>query len=310
MELIRGIHNLRPRHRACVATIGAFDGVHRGHQAVLNALIAKGRDMGLPTTVVVFEPLPREFFAPRQAPPRLMSFREKFLALKQLGIDRILRVRFDAHCRDMDAGEFVQQVFVDGLAVKYIVVGDDLHFGHNREGDFAFLKEYGERVGFKVSDTQTLVADAQRISSSRIREALQASDFALAEQLLSRPYSITGRVILGQQLGRTLGSPTANVQLRRIQTAMSGVYAAQVRLRDGRLCNAVANVGTRPTVGDLIKAILEVHLLAFDELLYGQNIEVIFRHKIRDEQKFASLEALKTQIHSDIHAAQAFFDKA
>lgn len=310
MELIRGIHNLRPQHRGCVATIGAFDGVHLGHQAVLQGLIAKGKAMGLPTTVVVFEPLPREFFAPRQAPPRLMSFREKFLALKQLGIDRVLRVRFDAHCRDMGASEFVRQVFVDGLGAKYIVMGDDSHFGHNREGDFAFLKQYGAHAGFEVSDTQTLVADEQRISSSRIRKALQDSDFALAEQLLGRPYSITGRVILGQQLGRTLGSPTANVQLRRIQTAMSGVYAAQVHLRDGRRLNAVANVGTRPTVGDLIKAILEVHILDFKESLYGQNIEVIFRHKIRDEQKFASLEALKNQIHSDIDAAHAFFNKA
>ena len=307
MELIRGIHNLRPQHRGCVATIGAFDGVHRGHQTVLAALIAKGQELALPTTVVVFEPLPREFFAPMQAPPRLMSFREKFLALKALGIDRVLRVRFDERLRDMSAQDFVQKVFIDGLAAKYIVVGDDLRFGHNREGDFAFLQRCGEQAGFEVSDTQTLIEADDRISSSRIRGALQASDFGLAQQLLGQPYAISGRVVVGQQLGRTLGTPTANVQLRRIQAAMVGVYAVQVELADGRLKNGVANVGLRPTVGDLLNAILEVYILDFNESLYGQNIKVIFREKIRDEKKFSSLEELKENIQQDVVAAKKYF---
>ena len=310
MELIRGIHNLRPRHRGCVATIGAFDGVHRGHQAVLSALIAKGKALGLPTTVIIFEPLPREFFAPMQAPPRLMSFREKLLALKKLGIDRVLRVRFDDRLRDMQAMDFVQQILIDGLDAKYIVVGDDLHFGHNREGDFAFLQRCGEQAGFEVSDTKTLVEQDDRISSSRIRLALQDSDFDLAEQLLGEPYSISGRVVVGQQLGRTLGTPTANVQLRRLQTAMTGVYAVQVELADGRLVSGVANVGLRPTIGDLMKAILEVYLLGFSEDLYGQNIKVIFRHKIRDEKKFSSLEELKGNIQKDVAAAESYFATA
>ncbi|MGK0442364.1 MAG: riboflavin kinase/FMN adenylyltransferase [Pseudohongiellaceae bacterium] len=307
MELIRGIHNLRPQHQGCVATIGAFDGVHRGHQAVLAALREKGESLGLPTTVVLFEPLPREFFAPMQAPPRLMSFREKFLALKALGIDRVLRIRFDASCRDMEAEDFVQQVFIDGLAAKYIVVGDDLRFGHNRKGDFGLLQRMGAKEGFEVSDTQTLIAADDRVSSTRIRSALQASDFALAEQLLGSPYAISGRVMVGQQLGRTLGSPTANVQLRRLQTAITGVYAVRVALADGRVVNGVANVGLRPTVGDLVKAILEVYILDFNEDIYGQNISVIFRHKIRDEKKFSSLEELKEHIQKDIVAAKAYF---
>lgn len=306
MELIRDLHNLRPRHRGCVTTIGAFDGVHYGHRAVLQQLIDKGRELGLPTTVVVFEPLPREYFAPKQAPARLMSFREKFMAFKELGIDRILRIRFTAAFRELPAEDFIHQVFVAGLGARYIIVGDDLRFGRDRGGDFELLKTAGQQHGFEVVSTSTLAIRDERVSSTRIRAALELNDFSLAEQLLGRPYSISGRVIIGRQLGRTLDAPTANLELHRLRSPLSGVYAVQVTV-DGRQIAGVANVGSRPTVDDSLKAILEVHLLDFNGDIYGKNITVAFHQHIRKEQKFESIDDLKAQIHRDIATARAYF---
>ncbi len=305
MELIRGLHNMRPRHRGCVTTIGAFDGVHYGHQAVLQQLIDKGKELNLPTTVVVFEPLPREYFAPKQAPARLMSFPEKFQALKALGIDRVLRIRFTPGFQDMGAKDFIKKVFVEGLGARYIIVGDDLRFGRNRGGDFNLLKSEGLIHGFDVVATSTLKIRDDRVSSTRIRKALEDSDFELAEMLLGKPYSIAGRVIIGQQLGRQLGAPTANIALRRLRAPMSGVYAVEVELGQ-RILLGVANVGSRPTVDDSLKAILEVHILDFNEDIYGKKIKVIFRKKIRDEQKFDSIDQLKEQIHKDIETGRQY----
>ena len=305
MELIRDLHNLRPRHQGCVTTIGAFDGVHHGHQAVLQQLIDKGRELNLPTTVVVFEPLPREYFAPLQAPARLMSFHEKFQAFKALGIDRVLRIRFTPSFQDMGAKEFIHQVFVQGLGARYIIVGDDLRFGRNRGGDFDLLKSEGLIHGFDVVATSTLKIRDDRVSSTRIRKALEESDFELAEMLLGKPYSISGRVIVGQQLGRQLDAPTANIALRRLRAPMSGVYAVEVEMGQ-RTFLGVANVGSRPTVDDSLKAILEVHLLDFNEDIYGKKIKVIFRKKIRAEQKFDSIEQLKEQIHKDIDTGRQY----
>ncbi len=306
MELIRGLHNLRPHHSGCVSTIGAFDGVHLGHQAVLEALIAKGREMNLLTAVVVFEPLPREYFSPKQAPPRLMSFREKFAALRDLGIDIVLRIRFTPTFREMEADEFIHRVFVTGLEARYIVVGDDLHFGRDRSGDLAVLRAAGKKYGFEVAATSTLLAGTERVSSTRIRNTLEAGEFVEAEALLGRPYSITGRVMVGKQLGRQLGVPTANLKLNRLRAAMAGVYAVEVEVL-GSVVYGVANVGTRPTVDDGLTAILEVHLLDFKKDIYGKTIKVIFRHKIRDEKKFSSLEELTENIHKDIVIGRAFF---
>jgi riboflavin kinase/FMN adenylyltransferase len=307
MELIRGLHNLRPRHRGCVATIGAFDGVHLGHRAVLRGLIEKGRELGLPVTVVLFEPLPREFFAPLQAPPRLLSFQEKVGALRELGVDRVLRIRFDRKLSEMGADEFVRRVFFEGLGARYIVVGDDLHFGKNRAGDFGFLQSAGLRLGFEVAATESVTIDGERVSSTRIRAALEAADFATAERLLGRPYSITGRVVMGQQLGRQLGTPTANIHLRRIRAPLAGVYSVEIRGAGPAVLYGVANVGTRPTIGDLIKAILEVHIFDFSGDIYHRNLTVTFRKKLRDECKFESLDALKQRIQLDIEEGRAFF---
>ncbi len=307
MELIRDFHNLRPHHRGCVATIGAFDGVHLGHQSVLRQLIDKGRELGLPTTVIVFEPLPREFFAPHQAPARLMSFREKFLALRELGIDRVMRIRFSDSFREMGAMEFIRRLFVNGLEVRFIVVGDDLRFGRNRSGDFSLLKRAGQDFGFEVVDTHTLTFDEERVSSTRIREVLAEADFALAEKLLGRPYSISGRVIVGQQLGRQLGVPTANLELHRLRSPLSGVFAVEVEGVGDKPLPGVANVGVRPTVDNLPKAILEAHILGFSGDIYRRNIRVVFRKRLRSEIKFDNLDQLREQIHRDIGQARTFF---
>lgn len=309
MELIRGLHNLRPHHRGCVATIGAFDGVHKGHQAVLRRLIDKGHEMGLPTVVVVFEPLPREFFAPRKAPARLMSFREKFKALKALGIDRVLRVRFTETLRKMDADEFVDKVFVGGLGAKHIIIGDDLRFGRDRGGNFELLKKVGLAQGFDVEATETLTVGEERASSTRIRAALEATDFDLANELLGRPFSISGKVMFGKQLGRQLDAPTANLELHRLRSPLSGVFAVDAIMGEQTL-HGVANVGTRPTVGEGLKAILEVHLLGFSGDIYGKHMEVVFRKKIRDEKKFDSIDDLKQQIHNDFETGRQYFASA
>ncbi len=307
MELIRGLHNLRPRHRGCVATIGAFDGVHHGHQAVLKHVLEKARALELPSAVVVFEPLPREYLAPREAPPRLMSFREKLEAFAAIGVDRVLRVRFDEALRSMSALDFVQRVFVDGLGVRHVVMGDDLRFGKDREGGFELMQEQGRLHGFDAMPTETQDLAGERVSSTRIRQALAEADFALAEQMLGRPYSMSGKVVYGDQRGRTLGVPTANLELHRLQAPLSGVYVVEVAGATAELQPGVANVGVRPTIGEQFRANLEVNLLDFEGELYGRRLTVTFRGKIREELKFDSLDALKTQIYRDIAEGRQFF---
>ncbi len=308
MELIRDLHNIRPEHRPCVATIGAFDGVHRGHQLVIKELVAKARSAGLPATVILFEPLPREYFCPNDAPPRLTNFAERFRLLTQLGVDRVLRIHFVDAIRQMSAQEFIRDVFVDKLGVKHLIVGDDFAFGKGREGNFETLTEMGREYGYRVQDTATLEHDDERVSSTRIREALVDGDFGCVEHLLGRPYSMSGRVVQGQQLGRTIGAPTANIQLRRLRSPLAGVYAVEIDGIDGQRFRGVANVGTRPTIGDLSKAILEVHVFDFDGDLYGKHLQVLFRHKLRDEKKFSSLDELKDNIARDFDAGRAYFE--
>lgn len=307
MELIRGLHNLRPRHRGCVATIGAFDGVHLGHQAVIRHLRQKAHELDLPSVVIVFEPLPREYFSPIQAPARIMSFREKFVAMRELGVDRLLRIRFNEAFRALSAKQFVDDVFVQGLGVRHVVLGDDFRFGNDRQGDLRYIQEHGEHYGYGAGPTPTLSWQGERVSSTRIREALEAAQFHRAEQMLGRPYSISGKVIYGRQLGQTIGTPTANLQLRRLRAPLSGVYVVQVSGAGLEGAQGVANVGVRPTVDDSIKANLEVHLIDRKIQLYGQHIEVSFRHKLREEKKFASVDELKVNIARDIESARTWF---
>lgn len=308
MELIRGLHNIRPRHKGCVTTIGAFDGVHRGHQAVLDQVKSKAQELGLPSLVITLEPLPREYFAPKAAPARLMSFSEKISALQEQGIDRVLGVHFDKAVSKVPAEVFIEDIFYRQLGMKHMIVGDDLRFGHERRGDFSLLTQMGEELGFGVSATKTLTFEGERASSTRIRQRLELGDFETAEALLGRPYSMTGKVVYGQQLGRTINVPTANLLLHRLKSPMAGVYAIEARLKgETRVLQGVANVGTRPTVDDSLTAILEAHLLNFSEVIYGRTLEVTFLKRLRDEKKFASFDKLKDAIYNDIEHAKTLF---
>lgn len=306
-EFIRGLHNLRPRHRGCVATIGSFDGVHLGHRAILRQLTDAAEQYGLPAVAIIFEPQPHEFFSRERAPARLMRLREKVQALFEAGVERILCLRFNEELRSLSAREFIDRILLKGLGIRHLVVGDDFRFGCDRCGDFDLLQQVGAEQGFAVSDTCTLEVAGARVSSTRIREALEAGDFALAEQLLGRPYRITGRVVYGKQLGRQLGVPTANVQLRRYRSPLHGVFAVKARLPDGRMYPGAANVGVRPTVSGDPQPLLEVHLLDYTSSLYGQLIEVEFHRKLRDEQKFGSVDELREQLQRDIRQAKQFF---
>ncbi|WP_026377021.1 bifunctional riboflavin kinase/FAD synthetase [Aestuariibacter salexigens] len=302
MELIRGLHNLREKHQGCVLTIGKFDGVHLGHQAVLRNLVKKAHDMGLPATVMVFEPQPEEVFTPDSAPARLSRLRDKYNALKALGIDRLLCVKFDQRFASFSAEHFVQALLVEQLGVKFLVVGDDFKFGQRRLGDFTMLQKAGEQFGFDVASTHSFMHDASRISSTAIRDALADGAFALAEQMLGRPFAITGRVVHGDKKGRTIGFPTANVLLKRRRAPLSGVFAVQVKI-GAEMWHGVANIGTRPTVHG-VRSQLEVHVFDLDKNLYGQMIDVIPRAKIRQEKKFDSFDLLKEQIQRDAEQAK------
>ncbi len=306
MELIRGLHNLRPRHRGCVATIGNFDGVHLGHQAVIGQLADKAEAMDLPTLVMLFEPQPPEFFNPAKAPPRLMRLREKLQALRRYAVDRVLCVRFDKAFADLEPEAFIRQVLVEGLGVKYLVVGDDFRFGHKRRGDFAMLQAAGREHGFQVVNMHSQTIDGERVSSTRVRAALAAADLALAEKLLGRPYRMCGRVAHGDKIGRTLGVPTANIHLHRHSTPLKGVYAVEVFGLPDEPLAGVANIGTRPTVGGT-RTLLEVHVFDFDRDIYGEYVHVNFLRKLSDEKRFASLDELKMKIQQDIVDARAFF---
>lgn len=306
MQLVRGLHNLRPRHRGCVATIGNFDGVHRGHQAILARLRKRAAELGLPSCVVIFEPQPREFFAPDKAPARLTRLREKLCLLEQQGIDQVLCLAFNRRLRELSAAEFVHAVLVEGLAVRHLEVGDDFRFGCDRAGDFDFLLRAGAAEGFSVEAATTIEVDGQRVSSTRLREVLARGDLQAAQALLGRPFSLTGRIVHGQKLGRQLGAPTANVQLKRRSTPLSGVYMVSLVL-DGSPHPGVANIGMRPSVRSDGQPHLEVHLLDLQADLYGRRVQVVFHHKLRDEQRFASLEALKAAISADIAAARDYW---
>ncbi|MFW1677258.1 bifunctional riboflavin kinase/FAD synthetase [Pontibacter sp. JAM-7] len=306
MELIRGLHNLRGEHRGCVATIGNFDGVHMGHRRVLQQVKDKAAQLDVPSVVIVFEPQPREFFAGADAPPRLTRFTEKFRLLEAEGIDRLLCLSFNERLRSLSADAFVQSLLLQGLDVQHFVVGDDFRFGCDRSGDYAMLKAAGEKYGFTVVNTATCLQDHARISSSRIREALAANDFDMAVQLLGRPYRVTGRVMQGQQLGRQLGVPTANVRMHRYPCPLRGVYAVCAQTESGDWLQGVANIGIRPTVGGS-QPVLEAHLFGFNQQIYRQLLSVEFKHFIRPEQKFSGLEALKQQIFEDIEQARRFF---
>lgn len=306
MRIIRGFHNLKPEHRGSVATIGNFDGVHLGHRAVLERLRYHRQRLALPSTVILFEPQPLEFFTPQVAPARLTRLRDKLATFGECGVDRVVLMRFGAALAAMPARDFADALLIDGLGVRYLLVGDDFRFGRGREGDFDLLRAMGEGAGFEVEDLNTITHFDERISSTRIRGALARGDLDLARRLLGHPYRICGRVGHGQARGRSIGYPTANVDLKRIISPVRGVFAVWVQGVAESPWPGVANVGNRPTVGGDPRCLLEVHLFDYAGDLYGRLIRVEFALKLRDERRFESFDALKEQIDRDAAAAREY----
>jgi len=306
MKLIRGLHNLTRPLPASAVTIGNFDGVHRGHQLVISQLKRVAGAASLPTVVIIFEPQPIEFFAPERAPRRLSRFREKIAYLKTQQIDYLLCLRFDAALAEQSAEEFVQRILVERLNTRHLVIGDDFHFGKNRQGNFRYLQENCLRFGFAVDETETLMIDGERVSSTRIRHSIAEGNFEKAAELLGRPYSLSGRVAHGKKLGRQLGYPTINIKMGDKTLIVKGIFAVRVKGIDNRALEGVASIGTRPTVAG-VDTILEVYILDFDRDVYGYSVEVEFLHKLRDEEKFDSLEELSINIGRDTQNAIAYF---
>ncbi len=278
MNVIRGLYNLKDQHRNTVLTIGNFDGVHRGHQVVLDAAVSKARSLGLTATVMIFEPQPLEFFAPKQAPARLTRLSEKLQALKDHGVDQVLLIRFTPRFAALTAAEFIQRILVNGLAVKHLFVGDDFHFGKNRQGNFDTLQQAGREFGFMVENLHTIADESGRYSSTRIREHLAEGDFEQAGACLGRPYRMCGRIAHGHKQGRTIGYPTINIELHRNKSPLHGVYAVRVfgLQQDGGWVDGVASIGNRPVVEDDDHYLLEVHLFDFDRQVYGEHVQVEF----------------------------------
>ncbi|MFB1014218.1 MAG: bifunctional riboflavin kinase/FAD synthetase [Alteromonadaceae bacterium] len=314
MQLVRGIHNIslsddlgkKSFEKGCALTIGNFDGVHLGHHRVIAALVEQAKEIGCEAVVMVFEPQPQELFSPNTAPARLCRLRDKYTLLKKLGVDRLLCVNFNQKFASQSATEFIEKLLVKRLAVKHLIIGDDFHFGKNRQGNFDMLCQAGKKFGFSVTDTASFKLSNCRISSTEIRLALEQNRLADAEKMLGRPYSIIGRVFHGDKRGREIGFPTANVSLKRKVSPITGVYAVQIKTIDGSYYG-VANIGSRPTVSGTI-AQLEVHIFDFSKNLYGQHIEVIILKKLRSEVKFESIDALTKQIDADTKQARIFFN--
>ena len=307
MELIRGLRNLEPRHRGTVASIGNFDGMHLGHQAVLKDLKRRARSLAAPSTVILFEPQPQEYFAPARAPVRLTRFMEKWPLLEAAGVDRVLCLRFGRVLAAMSAEHFVQEILVQALKVRHLTVGDDFRFGKDRRGDFGLLERAGAAAGFGVTDTASLEAAGERVSSTRIRALLVEGEMEDAARLLGRPYSLSGRVMHGARLGRDLGFPTANLALKRRTPPVSGIFAARVRGAAEEPVPAAAYIGKRPAAGG-VDWVVEAHLLGHSGDLYSRRLEVELLHRLREDQHFDSLDGLRAQIQKDVAAAQTWLD--
>jgi riboflavin kinase / FMN adenylyltransferase len=308
MELVRGLHNISQRHTGCVLTVGNYDGVHLGHQQMIGVLKSRAAEFDAPATVLAFEPSSKEFIDPEGAPPRLTRWREKFLALAAQGVDRLVTLRFDERMRAMTPQRFVDELMVSGLGARHVVVGDDFRYGCNAGGTIESLRAAGQLHGFTVEQMAPFELDAVRVSSTAVRGRLECSDYGGASRLLGRRYRMLGRVVHGNELGRTLGYPTANLRLMRRKSPVHGILAVLVYGVDLKPLAAVASLGTRPTVGGT-ELLLEVHVFDFSGDLYGRLIEVEFIAKLRDEIKFDSLNALTEQMNIDAAQARVLLSK-
>jgi riboflavin kinase/FMN adenylyltransferase len=294
-------------------TIGNFDGVHRGHRAMLDRLAAKSHELKLPCSVLTFEPQPREFFSPAAAPARLSRLREKLELIAEAGIDRTHVLRFGAQLAALAADRFIEDVLVRGLGMRWLLVGRDFRFGAKRAGDFALLDSSAQRLGFGLEAMPEVMNAGERVSSSGVRAALAAGDLAAAAQLLGREYTMSGRVAHGEKLGRTLGFPTANIVLRH-RPPLAGIFVVEAQVEEmreetHRVLRGVASVGRRPTVKENAAPLLEVHLFDWNGDLYGRHLRVKFLQKIRDEEKYDGLDALRSAIARDVEQAKDYFRK-
>jgi riboflavin kinase / FMN adenylyltransferase len=305
MRVFRGFTQHLPSQTA--VTIGNFDGVHLGHQVLLRQLMSVAKTKVLSSTVLTFEPHPRDFFSPASAPARLSTLREKLELLEECGIQQVVVVPFNAAFSAISAEDFVRDILLKHLQCGHLVIGDDFRFGARRQGDFALLKRLLGVAQVSVEPVQEVTVGGVRATSSAIRAALVEGQMKVAAELLGRPYRMDGRVMKGRQLGRQLGFPTANIFIRHSPLPLSGVFAVQVAGLSGLLANGVANLGVRPTVDGGLRPILEVHLFDFSDDIYGRHLQVSFLHKLRAEQKFSDLDALKAQIARDAQDARAFF---
>ncbi len=297
-------------HGPAAVTIGNFDGVHLGHQAMLRRLTETARARGLAACVLTFEPHPREFFAPQQAPARLTSLREKLELFHGLGIDRVHVCRFNREFSRLGAEEFIDRILWRGLQAEWVLIGDDFRFGAKRAGNYALLREAGARRGFEVVAMHSVTVEGLRVASTAVRDALSCGDLELARLLLGRPYSISGRVVDGDKVGNRLGYPTANIQMKHNKPPLSGIFAVELSgLEEGSLPGA-ASLGVRPTLKNDGRPTLEVHLFDFDRQIYGRHVRVDFLHKLRDEAKFPDLASLTRQIAQDVEDAKRYFSTA
>ncbi len=309
MKLIRDIHRKPDVAHNVVATIGNFDGVHLGHQAVLEKILDKSKSLNLPSMLIAFEPSAKEFFLRDNAPARLTNFRDKFTIIKDLGIDQFVCLRFNQNLANIAAEDFIKDILIENLCVKYLTVGDNFRFGKGRKGDFALLQKSANRFDFEVENTESYLINNKRVSSSSIRDHLANGNLADAEKLLGRNYSMSGRVIHGDKKGRTIGFPTANIPLKRRISPINGVFAVKIKIENSLEKIGVANIGHRPTVNGT-RTQLEVNIFDFSQNIYGKHLTVYFCKKLRPEKKFASFDALKKQIQIDAGHAQDYFKDA
>jgi len=311
MKVFRGLPNAASR-APCALAIGNFDGVHRGHQALLARLRDVASKLGLESAVMTFEPHPREFFAaragdPSKAPKRIASLRDKLAALSRAKVDRVIVEHFNAHFASLSPQEFVEKILVQGLHVKWLIVGEDFCYGAKRAGNVQTLIDAGKQYGFTVESQPTVTSNGTRVSSSAVRNALENGDFAQASELLGHAYSITGHVIHGKKLGRTIGFPTLNMAVTHKHPALSGIYVVQVHGLEAEPLPAVASIGVRPTVDDSGRVLLETHIFDYAKQCYGRLVRVEFLQKLRDEEKYVDLPTLTAAIERDAVQARAYF---
>jgi riboflavin kinase/FMN adenylyltransferase len=304
MQIFRGI----PTHTdtPIALTLGNFDGVHWGHQAMLKRLRKAATELKILAAVMTFEPHPREFFSPHNAPPRLTSLREKIRVFQEYGIERVYICHFNRHFADLSAQEFIKE-YVDRLQVKWLLIGDDFRFGKDRTGDLKLLQQSAQQSGFTVEHMDSVLVNGKRVSSSLIREKLSDGNFRAVEDFLGRSYSMIGKVAHGKKIGRSLGFPTANILVKHNRAPFYGIFVVSVIGLGSHALQGVASLGVRPTLNENDRPILEVHIMNFDEQIYGRYIEVRFLKKLRDEEKYPDLKKLTDQIARDVENAKNYF---